>query len=53
MQIIEYGLSVTSFGEFEKAKEYMLKSVDSSLIQLVYNDTYTNTCLMFCDMGLR
>jgi len=47
----EYGLSVTSFGEFEKAKEYMLKSVELNPISI--NDTYTNTCLMFCDMGLR
>ena len=47
----EYGLSVTSFGEFEKAKEYMLKSVELNPISI--NDTYTNTCLMFCEMGLR
>jgi len=48
---LEYGLSITSNGEYEKAKEYISKSVELNPTSI--NDTYTNTCLMFCDMGLR
>jgi len=47
----EYGLSITSFGEYEKAKEYIFKSVELNPTSI--NETYTHTCLMFCDMGLR
>ena len=47
----EYGLSLTSFGEFEKAKEYMLKSVELNPISI--NDTYTNTMLMFSNLGQK
>jgi len=47
----EYGLSITSNEEYEKAKEYISKSVELNPISI--NDTYTNTCLMFCNMGLR
>ena len=47
----EYGLSITSNGEYEKAKEYISKSVELNPTSI--NDTYTKTCLMFCNMGLR
>ena len=47
----QYGISITSIGEFEKAKEYIFKSVKLNPISI--NEVFTSTCLMFCDMGLR
>ena len=47
----QYGISITSIGEFEKAKEYIFKSVELNPISI--NEIFTSTCLMFCDMGLR
>ena len=34
MANFEYGLSITSFGEFEKANEYMIKSVELNPISI-------------------
>ena len=51
MANFEYGLSITSFGEFEKANEYMIKSVELNPISI--NDTYTNTMLMLSNIGQR
>jgi tetratricopeptide (TPR) repeat protein len=48
---LEYGLSITSFGEYEKAKEPILKSVE--LNPTSTNEIFTHTSLMFCHMGLR
>ena len=47
----EYGLSLTSFGEFQKANEYMIKSVELNPISI--NETYTNTMLMLSSIGQR
>jgi len=47
----EYGLSLTSFGEFQKAHEYMIKSVELNPISI--NETYTNTMLMLSSIGQR
>ena len=51
MANFEYGLSITSFGEFEKANEYMIKSVELNPISI--NETYTNTMLMLSNIGQR
>tara|TARA_B100001758_G_scaffold245932_1_gene259940 strand:+ start:91 stop:1848 length:1758 start_codon:yes stop_codon:yes gene_type:complete len=51
MANFEYGLSITSFGEFEKANEYMIKSIELNPISI--NDTYTNTMLMLSNIGQR
>ena len=48
---LEYGLSITSNGEFEKAKEYIFKSVELNPTSV--NEIYTHLSLMFCHMGLR
>ena len=48
---LEYGLSRTSFGEYEKAKEHILKSIE--LNPTSANELFPHTSLMFCDMGLR
>ena len=44
-------IPITSFGEFEKANEYMIKSVELNPISI--NETYTNTMLMLSSIGQR
>ena len=47
----EYGLSITAFGEFEKAKQHVLKSIE--LNPTSANQQFPNIGLMLCYLGLR